>query len=487
MSTLQETNHSYKKLTVDSISKKIVAAQYSVRGAVPLRANEIKEDLKAGKHFPFSNVVSCNIGNPQALQQLPLSFLREVAALVVCPTLLNHPLPFDDEVLARAKAFLKANPTGLGAYTHSQGFSSVRGEVAAFIGARDGHPTDPASIYLTNGASEGVKMALSLVCADSESGVMIPMPQYPLYSASLALTGARAVSYALCEEEGWSTRVEDLEASYCAAVDAGTKVTAIAVINPGNPTGGVLTGQAIADILEWAYAKNLVVLADEVYQENIYVDTKRFVSFKKVLRTLESQDKCLGLQLFSFHSTSKGFLGECGLRGGYMEIINLDPAVIAQVYKLASINLCPNTLGQLAVSLMVNPPQGDSPAAKVYRTERDSILDSLKSRAARSEAMFNSIEGVSCQPVEGALYAFPKLTLPAKLIEAAEAVGQAPDLFYCMAMLDAIGVCVVPGSGFNQVEGTWHFRTTVLPSGEQFEQYLRNVPKFHREFMARFQ
>ncbi|KAG9394012.1 Alanine aminotransferase [Carpediemonas membranifera] len=478
----------YQHLRIDTINQNVVQAQYAVRGAVPLRAIQISEELKAGKQFPFETVVNCNIGNPQALRQRPITFLRQVSALCVCPELLdNADLGFDDCVVERARSFLARNPNGMGAYTHSQGYTSVRNEVADFISARDNFPANSDEIFLTDGASPGVKMVLNILCRDDKSGVMIPMPQYPLYSGSLALLGAHAVSYALCEEEGWSVRVEDLQAAYDDAVAKGIDVRSIAVINPGNPTGGVLTEQAIADILEWAYAKNLVVLADEVYQENIYVDTKRFVSFKKVLRTLESQDKCLGLELASFHSISKGFLGECGLRGGYTELTNFTPEIKDQLYKLASINLCPNTLGQLAVGLMVNPPQGDSPAAKVYRTERDSILDSLKSRAARSEAMFNSIEGVSCQPVEGALYAFPKLTLPSKLIEAAEAVGQAPDLFYCMAMLDAIGVCVVPGSGFNQVEGTWHFRTTILPKGSAFDEYLENVPRFHREFMAKYE
>jgi alanine transaminase len=99
-------------------------------------------------------------------------------------------------------------------------------------------------------------------------------------------------------------------------------------------------------------------MADEVYQENVYAEGKEFLSFRKVARemgVLEGDDS--GLQLVSFHSVSKGFLGECGLRGGYVELLGIDPAVKAEIYKLASISLCSNVVGQVCVGLMVQPPK----------------------------------------------------------------------------------------------------------------------------------
>ncbi len=95
--------------------------------------------------------------------------------------------------------------------------------------------------------------------------------------------------------------------------------------------------------------------------------------------------------------------------------------------------------------------------------EHHSFLDSLKRRASKLAKAFNELEGISCNDAEGAMYLFPTITLPPKAIEAAKKKGQAPDAFYTMELLNATGVCVVPGSGFGQKEGTWHFRSTFLP------------------------
>ena len=103
-----------------------------------------------------------------------------------------------------------------------------------------------------------------------------------------------------------------------------------------------------------------MVIADEVYRENVYKEGATFVSFRKVLETLkpEVRDNC---ELASLHSVSKGLLGECGLRGGYLYLHNFNPSVVDQLVKLKSINLCSNSIGQLIVELMVNPPYPVSP------------------------------------------------------------------------------------------------------------------------------
>jgi len=108
----------------------------------------------------------------------------------------------------------------------------------------------------------------------------------------------------------------------------------------------------------------LVLAADEVYQENVYGDAPPFISFKKIVRELGSK-----IPLVSFHSISKGFTGECGLRGGYFELTNIDTAVKAHLTKLASVSLCSNTMGQVAVGLMVNPPTS-GPELKAYEKEK---------------------------------------------------------------------------------------------------------------------
>ncbi|KAF0984144.1 hypothetical protein FDP41_007321 [Naegleria fowleri] len=135
---------------------------------------------------------------------------------------------------------------------------------------------------------------------------------------------------------------------------------------------------------------------------------------------------------------------------------------------------------------MVRPPAPGEASYEEYIKERDAILNSLKRRAEKLVKMLNSLEGVSCQPVEGAMYAFPQITLPEKAIQKAKELGMAPDLMYVLELLEQTGICVVPGSGFQQKPGTHHFRTTILPSEEQIEGVVDRMAKFHAKFMNQY-
>jgi alanine transaminase len=185
------------------------------------------------------------------------------------------------------------------------------------------------------------------------------------------------------------------------------------VINPGNPTSHVLDENNMREIVHFCRKENICLLADEVYQENIWAAKAKFVSFRQVAYDMDVlSDPENGLQMISFHSVSKGFLGECGLRGGYFELLNIPTAVRQELYKLCSISLCSNTIGQIATGLMVAPPRPGEPSFDTYKEERDAILSSLRRRAQVLSASLNQLEGVSCNSVDGALYAFPTITLP---------------------------------------------------------------------------
>ena len=161
----------------------------------------------------------------------------------------------------------------------------------------------------------------------------------------------------------------------------------------------------------------------QVYQENIWEQSLPFHSFKKVLAQMKDAPR---VQLASFHSTSKGFIGECGLRGGYFELVGFEPEVQAQLLKLVSIGLCSNTLGQIGTGLMVKPPAPGEPSHDKYAEEKGAILSSLKRRATRLVEALNALEGVSCNQPQGAMYLFPQITLPPKAVAAAEAAGKVP-------------------------------------------------------------
>merc|ERR1712176_847594 len=183
------------------------------------------------------------------------------------------------------------------------------------------------------------------------------------------------------------------------AKDQGLEVKALAMINPGNPSGNVMTHCDIQIIAEFCAANGIVLMADEVYQTNVYATNAQFVSAKKVALDCNLKN----LQLVSFHSTSKGLIGECGRRGGYMELHNIDPYVQSQLYKLASSELCSGVVGQIMTSLMVNPPKSNDESYELFQKETTAIFDGLKERADKLVRGLNNIPGISCVPAEGAM------------------------------------------------------------------------------------
>lgn len=152
------------------------------------------------------------------------------------------------------------------------------------------------------------------------------------------------------------------------------------------------------------------------------------------------------------------------MRGGYLYIHNFSPAVIEQIVKLKSINLCSNALGQVMVDLMVNPPlEGVTEQTKTkYQEEIKTLFESLKYRATIVTKYLNNMVNVKSNEIEGAMYAFPSVTFSKKAMEAAKEFGKEVDVFYCVQVLQNTGIVIVPGSGFRQVPGTYHFRITTL-------------------------
>ncbi|GJJ69612.1 alanine transaminase [Entomortierella parvispora] len=481
---------SSKILTSKNMNPQIKKAEYAVRGELAIRSEDLKNELAKGAKLPFKRVVGCNIGNPQALDQKPITFFRQVASLVEYPELLKDENAeaaarlFPSDAIARAKLLLK-NIGSVGAYSHSQGIPHIRENVAKFISERDGYQADPSKIFLTQGASAGVQLTLQMIVENNKVGIMIPIPQYPLYTATLAVLDANPVPYYLDESKGWGLTNEELQRSYDEAVKKGIDTRALVIINPGNPTGQCLTEENMREIIRFCKKNKVILLADEVYQTNIYQPKDRpFHSFKKVLKSMGADYE--GFEMISYHSISKGMIGECGRRGGYFECEGIDDSIMEQIYKISSISLCPNVQGQIMVDLMVNPPKKGDASYEQYKKEYDDIYFSLVKRAEILEKTFSSLEGASCNSADGAMYLFPQIRLPNKAIEAARAAGKEPDQFYCMAMLEATGVCMVAGSGFGQVDGTAHFRSTFLPQPELFDDFCSGIKNFHADFMNKY-
>lgn len=498
---MSSTSH-LRSLNINNINPHVKEAKYAVRGELAIKSEEYRAQLKkkqsshqAGgpptppdEHsLPFDSVISANIGNPQQLDQKPITFFRQVLSLLENPTLLSNPsvlqssFGYPSDVISRAE-FLHQECHSVGAYSASQGVPAIRQSVAKFIEQRDGgYPADPMDIYLSAGASSGVNTLMHVICASPQTGVLVPIPQYPLYTATLSLLNATCVPYYLDEGKAWGTDLDTIKESYSRAKSQGTDVRAIVVINPGNPTGASLTSDNIKSIIDFAAQEHLVILADEVYQTNIFLG--EFTSFKKALRQLQSAHpgKYDTVELASLHSCSKGMVGECGHRAGYFELVGFDPDVQAQIYKFVSIMLCPPVIGQCLVDCMVNPPRPGDPSFRLYDEEYNGINRELRERAEALYDAFKQMEGVEiASPPQGSMYLFPRITLPSRAIEEAKKLGRKADELYCLRLLERTGICVVPGEGFGQEPGTLHFRTTFLAPGTD---WVGRMVDFHKGFM----
>ncbi len=474
-----------------TVNRRILEMEYAVRGPIPRRAAELKQQGR--------RIIPCHLGNPQALGQRPISFYREVLSLVEHPTRIERErrlstlfdggaldgLERDDfpseYVLELSERFLAQMETGMGAYSDSSGPRFIREAVAEYIDRRDGADgdpvprADPEQIFITNGASEAVRYVIDLLIDDESDGIMIPIPQYPLYSAAIKRCGGVQVDYFPDEESGWALDRDLMESSLESARARGAAVKAIVVINPGNPTGAVLREETVRDVIAFAGDNGLAIIADEVYQENVYDADAGFVSFARVLGRSD-------VPLFSVHSTSKGFYGECGHRGGYLEIRNAprirntDLSFTDLVLKQASVNICPNTVGQLMMYLLVNPPPENAEPYRRFTNERRKILEDLHEKAVMIRSGFDHMDGVSCYGRTGAMYLFPRLDrLPAGT----------NDFDYCMELLERTGLVTVNGEGFGQKPGTSHLRIAFLPPRDVIEEVLPQWIAFHNGYVNR--
>jgi alanine transaminase len=474
-------------LTMDTLNPHVKAMEYAVRGPIVTRAGQIEKELKEGVSKPFKNVIRANIGDCHACGQQPITFLRQVVALCTYPKLLDSP-DFPSDTKERARRILDGcRGHSIGSYSDSVGVEVIRKDIAAYITARDGGiPSDPNDIFLSTGASDGIKSILSLLMTGKEkpqAGIMIPIPQYPLYTATIAEFNAYPIPYYLDEAHSWGLDIKELQRS----LDAARKLClprGLVVINPGNPTGQVLSRQNIEDVIKFAKRERLFILADEVYQHNIYAKGSAFHSFKRVMKELGPD--YANMELTSVLSTSKGYMGECGFRGGYCEAINLDPEVRVQLIKSISAKLCPTVSGQAAMGAVVNPPKPGEASYKLFEQEKAHVLGELALKARMTTETLNSIAGVQCNEVKGAMYAFPRIDLSERAVQAAKEAGVSPDHFYCAALLEETGICVVPGSGFGQRHGTYHFRMTILPPVEELRQFLSRFSDFHLSFTKQY-
>jgi len=207
-----EISNEYTKVLCNaSIGSNIKNCEYAVRGAIPLLGAEISKRIKNGDvSFPFEKVIPLNIGNPQAIGQSPIQYNRDIISALINPNIApsSH---LSDDARKRVELMTSLFSTPIGAYTqNSKGHQQVRQAIANYINTRDGKEVDSDwnNIYLTSGASEGVRILVKMIVRDKQDGVLVPIPQYPLYSALLTLENGTMIKYWLDEENNWGINAE---------------------------------------------------------------------------------------------------------------------------------------------------------------------------------------------------------------------------------------------------------------------------------------
>ncbi|XP_068175169.1 alanine aminotransferase 2-like [Antennarius striatus] len=451
-------------------------------------AKRITDEITQGAKKPFSKVIDLSSCDPHRTGMAPISFLRQVLAGCLYPELLEEK-SFPPDVRQRVHKLLDGcGGRSAGAYSPtSTGIPDVQRSVAQFIMKRDGGvSSDPENIIMSSGSQKNLSMVVHLMASgegETQTGVLIPVPCPHTLPMLLDMFGVTVVPYQLMEDRGWALDVKELHRALRTARGC-CSPRALYISNPGNPTGHVQDRKTIEGVIRFAATEGLVLLIDEVNQDSVYGQDKEFISYKEVLFKMGKQFSET-VELISFNSMSSANMGECGLRGGYMEVVNLDPAVCYQLKKLQWGN-SPPTTPQLCLEVMVNPPSPGDPSYETYAQEILHIQTTLSQNARRACSFLNDLAGMSCQPAMAGVFLYPRVRLLPQLMEEATLLGVEADVLYCQRLLEEEGVCLGPGCENGQEYLDHHLRLCVLTPPLILEEVLARLHSFHLRLLGKF-
>jgi alanine-synthesizing transaminase len=305
---------------------------------------------------------------------------------------------------------------------------------------------DIEDIYLGNGVSELIVMAMQALLNDGDE-ILIPAPDYPLWTAAVTLSGGKAVHYRCDESSDWNPDLEDIKSKI------NSRTRGIVVINPNNPTGAVYTPDLLKGIVKLAEEKDLIIFADEIYDKILYDDAKH-----TPLATL-SED----ILIVTFNGLSKSYR-VAGFRSGWLFLSGAKKRArdyIEGLEILSNMRLCSNVPAQQAIQTALGG----------YQSINELIMPGGRLREQRDIAwkMLNDIPGVSCVLPKGAIYLFPKLD-PARF-------NIRNDEQLILDLLLQEHVLMVQGSGFN-IDDKQHFRIVFLPREDTLVEAIGKLGNF---------
>jgi alanine-synthesizing transaminase len=338
-------------------------------------------------------------------------------------------------------------------YSDSKGIFSARKAVMHYTQQQGIAGVTLDDIYLGNGASELIQMAANALL-DNGDEILVPSPDYPLWTAVSSLAGARPVHYVCDENDAWMPSLADIRAKIT------PRTKAIVVINPNNPTGVLYSDDLLKGIVAIAREHGLVIMADEVYDKVLYDGNAH-----TAIASLSTDVLTL-----TFNSLSKSYRA-CGYRAGWMVVSG--PKAVAKDFieglnMLANLKLGSNVPGQYAIQTALGGYQSINDLVKEggrLRRQRDAAYEAL-----------SAIPGVSCVKPHAALYMFPRLD--------PEMYPIADDRVFFMELLKETRVMLVQGSGFNYPDNQ-HFRMVFLPHEDDLREAIARMAKFLESYRAR--
>ena len=401
-------------------SDKLQNVCYDIRGPLLQTANKMEAEGK--------RILKLNVGNPAPFGlEAPHEILRDVS--------MNLP-----------------EATG---YSDSQGIFSARKAILQYYQSKGLlSAVDVRDVYLGNGVSELIVMTMQALMNDGDE-VLIPMPDYPLWTAAANLAGGTAVHYRCNEEDNWHPDIEDIKSKIT------SKTKGIVVINPNNPTGSLYSDELLKQIIEVAKEHDLIIMADEIYDRILYDD-----SVHTPMSTLTDD-----VLVLTYNGLSKSHR-IAGFRSGWMMVSGRKQHAadfIEGLDMLASMRLCSNVQGQYAIQTAM----GGHQSMQDLTSEKGRLYKQREMAVSR----LNAIKGISCTMPQGAFYCFPKMD--------PEVYPITDDMDFMMDLLVEENVLMVQGTGFNW-DRPDHFRLVFLPNLHDLENAMDRLDRFFAKKRQQF-
>ena len=334
----------------------------------------------------------------------------------------------------------------ISAYSDSKGIFAARKAIMHYCQEKGIQGVTLDDIYTGNGVSELIVLAMNALLNNGDE-VLVPAPDYPLWTAAVSLSGGTPIHYLCDEEKEWAPDLEDLRRKIT------SRTKAIVVINPNNPTGAIYSKEILLELTEIAREHGLILFADEIYDKMLY-DQEKHISLASL-----STD----VVIITFNGLSKNYRS-CGYRAGWM-IVSGDKEMVRDYIEglnmLSSMRLCANVPGQYAIQTALGG----------YQSINDLVNEGGRLAKQRDLAwkLITEIPGVTCVKPKSALYLFPKLDAQMYPIE--------DDQQFIADLLKEEKVLLVQGSGFNWAKPD-HFRVVFLPHEDVLKEAISRLARF---------